>query len=53
MFDFRGSLAFDLLDLDWVQGPRGGCNQYSGRFDINSTLACLAAVRFDTIPILS
>ncbi len=40
----------------WIWGgfrlPRGGCARYSGRFDINSTVICLAAVRVDTISTL-
>ncbi len=49
MLGFRGGLAFDLVDFGWFQAPRGGCDRYSGRFDINSTLIYLAAVRLDTI----
>ncbi len=40
-------VALDLVALGWFQVPRGGCDRYSGRFDINSTLVCLAAVSFD------
>ncbi len=47
-----GGWAFDLVDFGWFQAARGGCDRYSGRFDINVTLACLAAVRFDTIATL-
>ncbi len=52
MSDFRGGLALDLVVLGRFQAPRGGCHRYSGRFDVNSTLICFAAVRFDTISTL-
>ncbi len=41
-----------LVDLGWFQAARGGCDRYSGRFDVNSTLSCLAAVRYDTVSTL-
>ncbi len=44
MSDFRGGLAFDLGDFGWFQVPRGGCDRYSARFDVNSTLIRFAAV---------
>ncbi len=52
MWGFRGGVALDLVDLGWFQAPRGGCDRYSGRFDIHSTLICLAAVRLDTISMI-
>ena len=39
----------DSVDFGWSQAAAGGCDQYSGRFDINSRFICLVAVRFDTI----
>ncbi len=31
---FRGGLAFDLVHFGSFQAARGGCDRYSGRFDI-------------------
>ncbi len=42
MSGFRGGLAFALVDLGWFQAARGGCDRHSGRFDIHSTLICVA-----------
>ncbi len=36
MSNFRGASALDLVGLGSFQAPRGGCDRYSGRFDINS-----------------
>ncbi len=49
---FRGGLGFDLVDLGWFQAPRIGDDSHSTRFDINSTLIFLIAVRFDSISTL-
>ncbi len=47
---FGSVLPLDLVDAGGrFEAPRGGCDQDSGRFDINSTLLRLAAVRFDII----
>ncbi len=48
MPDFRDGSASDFLDLAWSEAARGGWNRYSNRFDVNQTLICFAAVRFDT-----
>ncbi len=42
----------DFVDLGRFQAPRGGCDVYSGRSDINSTLIRFAPVRFDIISTL-
>ncbi len=52
MSGFLGGSAFDLVDLGWFQGARGGCDRYSGRLNVISTLICFAAVRIDTNSIL-
>ncbi len=41
MCDFGGGLAFDLVDSGWFQAAWGGCDRYSNRFDIKSTLTYL------------
>ncbi len=60
-FDLRAYLecrvfgAVRLL-IWWISAgfrpPRGGGDRYSSRFEVHSTLVCLAAVRVDTLSTL-
>ncbi len=49
MWNFRGGLGFDLVDLGGFQAPRLGDDSHSTRFDIHSTRIFLMAVNFDII----
>ncbi len=46
MSGFGGGVPLDLVNFEWFQVARGGCDQYSGRFDMNSTLILPRRVQF-------
>ena len=47
-----GGLGFDLVALGWFQAARVGDDSHSTRFDINSALTFLMAVRFDLLSVV-
>ncbi len=52
MSDFRGGLAFGLVDFGWFQAPPGRVRPIFDPILHNSTLISFAAVRFETISTL-